>query len=140
MIPRFRAWYGEKMYEVAKLDLWGDREQATCELASLDFDEEELYDIYLHEVELMQFTGLYDKYGVEIYEGDVIIDHLLNSTNGKYFAVAKHYNYFYPKMIKNGKIYNNIIDPIMFDKHSYQKGIEVVGNIYKNPELLEVEE
>ncbi len=33
----FRAWYPEKqkMYEVAKVDMWGDPDQATCDLAAV---------------------------------------------------------------------------------------------------------
>lgn len=90
-------------------------------------------------LELMQSTGLFDKNGVEIFEGDVIIDHLLNDKNGEYFAVVKCDNYFYLKMIRHGIICNNIIDPMMFNQHTHLNGVEVVGNIYKDSEFLEVE-
>ena len=47
---RIQARYNGKVYDVAKLDMWGDPEQATCDLASA---EEELFDIYLNEVDLV---------------------------------------------------------------------------------------
>jgi hypothetical protein len=47
---RIQARYNGKVYDVAKLDMWGDPEQATCDLASA---EEELFGIYLNEVEIV---------------------------------------------------------------------------------------
>lgn len=50
---RIQARYNGKVYDVAKLDMWGDPEQATCDLASA---EEELFGIYLNEVEIIEST------------------------------------------------------------------------------------
>lgn len=76
---------------------------------------------------LMQFTGLHDKNGKEIYEGDIVncID-----TNPAIFEV---------KFIEGGFCCtsNNILP---FDINSFYPSIgcriEVIGNIYENPELM----
>ena len=87
MTPKFRAWFDGHMYEVAKLDFWGDPNQASCDLAgaSENGEWEELFDIYIDEVELMQYTGLKDKNGVEIYE--------YNELDGAYEVIFKDLKY-----------------------------------------------
>lgn len=76
----------------------------------------------------MQFTGLTDKNGKEIYEGDV-----LSNSTGKIDKVIFYENGFFGKsksnMGKNHYWYN----PLCVD---YIKNKEVIGNIYENPELL----
>ncbi len=70
---------------------------------------------------LMQFTGLLDKKGVEIYEGDILLN------NDYHFEVHWKEAGFFLKNIKDGS------DWIMINEHPHS---EVIGNTYSNPELL----
>ena len=143
-VPKYRAWYNGKMYEVAKLDLWGGPDQTTCELASLDFDGEELFDIYLHEVKIMQFTGLYDKNGKEIYEGDILkrtstikqwkrelFEEIIGKVTikiGMTYLVGKRKHGYSDEELKISNCKELLLSPDLF---------EVIGDIHSNPELLE---
>lgn len=86
-----------------------------------------------HEPILMQYTGLKDRKGIEIYEGD-ILSVCNGSINGspwmdKPYAVEyilnKGYNICLFCWDKNG---NSMMDSTHY--------CEVIGNIYQNPELL----
>lgn len=81
--------------------------------------------------EIMQFTGLVDKNGKEIYEGDIFKTRTRKTTNalvkyveewGRYMACARQY--------ENGR---NFVEGAGVFKNR-----EVIGNIYENPELLNV--
>lgn len=73
---------------------------------------------------LMQYTGLKDKNGKEIYEGDILITKDIEG--GKYKTFVTHEN----GMFLSGEesLYDDVF---LFEA-------EVVGNIYENPELLKV--
>lgn len=73
-----------------------------------------------------QFTGLHDKNGREIYEGD-IIKYLFH---GLFYAGTIIYQD--AKFVMK-KIYG---DGYMFPQDYGEKYIEVIGNIHTNPELL----
>lgn len=76
---------------------------------------------------LMQYTGLKDKNGKEIYEGDIV----KGSAYGKeiYTGVVEFYDASFVMRIDGNKGYYRL------NKMTFQE-LEVVGNIYENPELL----
>jgi len=73
---------------------------------------------------LMQYTGLKDKNGKEIFEGDEInVDGYISQEGNR------HYVEFY-----KGAFGSNVYSD--FELLSKYKNIEIIGNIYENPELI----
>ncbi len=70
-----------------------------------------------------QDTGLQDKNGKEIYEADIL-------------------NYHYKKCKHSGPVIFSVEIPHIYYSHEaggfYEEDTEIIGNIYENPELLEV--
>ena len=84
------------------------------------FDDDGMQTIQC-DMHLMQFTGLQDKNGKDIYEGDVveIIDH------GRGCGAIEHNN------THTGFVWH------CWTGKEFCKG-EIVGNIHENPELLKI--
>lgn len=76
-----------------------------------------------HQVTLMQYTGLKDKEGKEAYEGDIII--------------WTHPNDEFP-LTHEVEFNNDLSSYMLGGSYLYEADeIEIIGNIYQNPELLE---
>jgi uncharacterized phage protein (TIGR01671 family) len=114
---KFRAWLKDKQVMTSSFELF-------------DNDEDYLLNgdgLHVRNAEIMQYTGLKDKNGKEIYEGDIV-----TLWNGLY-DLKEHY---VVRWYQFGFDYSNPSNP---DETHYfpQDKIEVIGNIYENPELLE---
>ena len=85
--------------------------------------------------DLMQYTGLKDKSGVEIYEGDIIDIHQTVNGYNQFFIEYRNYKfiarYYNQKTKEIGSWYNYDLDEL-FELNEYEKELEVIGNIYED--------
>lgn len=119
---KFRAWDGEKLYS------------PTLEDGKV-FRNGRAYEDYIPSSDpLMQYTGLKDKNGVEIYEGDILKPSM---SGAKPFEVK----YKTEAVGVNGGHGENYSDLFSGFKITGYYGnpadCVVIGNIYENPELLQ---
>lgn len=130
MIPKFRAWDKKRgMMKVFGL-------LQNCSIAQLYNDDYSSYMAFVDEIKLMQSTGLNDKNGVEIFEGDVVLvsmDNSFDHLDNKKTVVKKSefHSGLICKSLASGMEYR------VFKRNKAWYEYEVIGNIYENPELLE---
>lgn len=126
MIPRFRAWDKDfkTMYEADDIVYIDFEEKQIC-VKTLFFERASRYDF--NDIVLMQSTGLADKNGKEIFEGDI-----LDSEDGFLAGIVElrqDLGMFVSTLIK----YNN------FERLcNVTSSRKIIGNRWENPELLEV--
>lgn len=131
MIPKYRAWIKEEKcfadyietirYYSKEVDLcWG----GICESDCFDFEG----------VIFTQSTGLFDKNGKEIFEGDVIaieVDDTGTPINARVFQNSKIGVLMFHVFEDNEDV------PMVELLEDNSVAFEIIGNIYENPELLE---
>ncbi|MEZ7599853.1 YopX family protein [Streptococcus sp. 27098_8_69] len=129
MIPRYRAWIKSLkwMCDVTNIsfdskfvDICQQGDTERCTEMSVEFDE----------IKLMQSTGLKDKNGKEIFEGDIV------DYKGRKALVSWHGSYasFIYRFVDELQKRNAEWNPLYL---AYMR-CEVIGNIYENPERWEV--
>ena len=127
---RFRAWDGEAehmVYSDKKEDFYvWDVENTTLKIWRFDEvpatqDEPEGMESTDIGGDIMQFTGLLDRHGKEIYEGDILV----NAAFGKMVVEwdENHARFIFRTAQNEASLYLVSLP-------------EVIGNIYSNPELV----
>lgn len=129
MIPRYRVWdkLDKEIYEAGEIHWFRGEFDFIGDGITFKRDADE--------VELMQSTGLFDRNGQEIFEGDIVTDGDVIS-DIKYhqtlgFYMIGKYGFSVP--------FGQGVDVEYFEEFAVHvsKTFEVVGNICENPELLE---
>lgn len=139
MIPRYRAWVkiGKRM--VFSDDILGiDYENKEIVTQQVYFenglpDDRDIYCYNFDEIELMQSTGLHDKNGVEIFEGDVVRQVRTQPTTENEIIIGV------VTMIEGAWLIMNDCEQLASYLWSETDENAIIGSIYENPELLEDE-
>lgn len=127
---------GEWVYGSLVNNFWANSKTKSpvCEIFTPALEDGDCWDDYVsdensvvevHTESVGQFTGLKDKYGKEIYDGDIIGRRGMKNTFVEYERCRWVLRYDEPKAEWRQDLHNQV-----------SLHLEVIGNIYENPELL----
>jgi len=125
---KFRAWHRELGRMMSIKNMWF-QDSHIEELELNDAIMNDYITVSPDEIELMQSTGLKDKNGKEIFEGDVVKMAKDVYSEPTYYEVVRHRGGAYRLESKQHGCE-------LWLRHT---DCEIVGNVYENPELFEVE-
>ena len=127
MTPKFRAWdtTNKEMFK----DTFSITESGQVVVVEQEFVTSTPDYIFVEHLVIMQSTGLKDKNGKEIFEGDI-----LGTQDGLLNGVVEY-------RTDLGMLTNSLIRYNNFERLcNVASDREIIGNVYENPELLEVAE
>jgi len=117
---KFRAWDKEERKMVSDFDI-----EATSGDPVINESQSDPRDLIV-----MQYTGLLDKNGKEIYEGDIVKSTAFNASEVRFkhgaFIIGYH----------RGS--STAVRPMLLQNNAVDKAgrLEIIGNIYQNPGLI----
>lgn len=130
MILRYRAWHLELGRMMLIKNMWF-QDGSVEELELNDAVMNDYITVYPDEIELMQTTGLCDKEGTEVFEGDIL-----------HHQIQTEYTFIVKYDKEKGRWYGDGLS------RTYRIDIakrflpyyKVIGNIYENQEILKEKE
>ena len=133
---KFRSWYDDKMHVNPTFTFYNHGAKGNAVMLVDEWEDRVI----------MQYTGLKDKNGVEIYEGDILeFTDKWEWYRGNYSAKMMSADQDELKVLKaqyeaepmsRYKVKYHPYDGYGISKYDLENYLAVVGNIYQNPELL----
>lgn len=119
---KFRAWNGKELFSVDVLAI------SPCTWDCPDHGKRGVSLAYQPHIKVMQYTGLKDKNGLEIYEGDIL--------EREIFAFEQYRTFIGEvKMFEGAWWIDSGTAAVQLWNEMHE--LTVIGNIYSNPKLLE---
>ena len=87
-----------------------------------------------------EYTGLTDKNGKRIFENDLVCTQFIDPIFKSTFSENIDYEESHEVKFDNGCFYAEIKEKANLTLYAFKNKIEVIGNIFENPELLESED
>ena len=118
---KFRVWDNERnaMFNSKSVDI--DFFEGKIEITSDTIRYDEVYTDEIKDFELMQYVGCKDKNNKEIYEGDIV-------------KTKEHIGQI---IYSKGMFFIDVKGAFYLPIYNVSEFMEVIGNIYENPDLLD---
>lgn len=136
MAPKFRCWFKDTGTQAAHMVEWHELREFKALGDLLQYSGEN------KSFHLMQSTGLKDKNGVDIFEGDLVkkFSNINKFTDD--FAEDIEPTYGTTSIVRDGACFKTTfkgLPSLVLNQNggSMAKHMEVIGNVWENPELLE---